>query len=67
MQPQLLQSGVPPNWHGVIFVFRSAETVVVVRAKMHSSGDCGGSAYTSISAFGMASWDTAAAGRADPR
>ena len=25
MQPQLLQSGVPPNWHGVIFVFRSAE------------------------------------------
>ena len=25
MQPQLLQSGAPPNWHGVIFVVRSAE------------------------------------------
>ena len=44
MQPQLLQSGVPPNWHGVIFVVRSADIVVVVRAKTQSSGDDGGSA-----------------------
>ena len=42
MQPQLLQSGVPPNWHGVIRVVRSAEIVVVVRAKTHSSGESGG-------------------------
>ena len=42
MQPQLLQSGVPPNWHGVICVVRSAEIVVVVRANTHSSGDAGG-------------------------
>ena len=45
MQPQFSQSGAPPNWHGVIFVVRSAEIVVVVRAKTHSSGECGGSAY----------------------
>ena len=38
-QPQLAQSGVPPNWHGVMRVVRSAEIVVVVRAKTHSSGD----------------------------
>ena len=42
MQPQLLQSGAPPNWHGVICVVRSAEIVVVVRAKTQSSGDAGG-------------------------
>ena len=40
----MLQSGAPPNWHGVILVLRSAEIVVVVRAKMQSSGDAGGSA-----------------------
>ena len=44
-QPQLLQSGAPPNWHGVILVVRSAEIVVVVRAKRQSSGDAGGSVY----------------------
>ena len=44
MQPQLLQSGLPPNWHGVIFVVRSAEMVVVVCAKTQSSGESGGSA-----------------------
>ena len=44
MQPQFAQSGVPPNWHGVICRSKSAETHVVVCAKMHSSGDCGGSA-----------------------
>ena len=56
MQPQFSQSGAPPNWHGVIFVVRSAEMVVVVRAKMQSSGDAGGSAYTSISPCGRASF-----------
>ena len=40
--PQLLQSGAPPNWQGVILVVRSAEIDVVVRAKTHSSGDDGG-------------------------
>src|SRR5260221_560545 len=30
MQPQFSQSGAPPNWHGVIFVVKSAEIVVVV-------------------------------------
>ena len=32
MQPQFEQSGAPPNWQGVMSVFRSAEMVVVVRA-----------------------------------
>ena len=43
--PQLLQSGAPPNWHGVILVLRSAEIVVVVRANRQSSGDAGGWLY----------------------
>src|ERR1700730_1018620 len=55
-QPQLLQSGAPPNWHGVIFVVKSADTVIVVRAKTHSSGDCGGAAYASISPCGIFSF-----------
>jgi hypothetical protein len=38
----LLQSGAPPNWHGVILVVKSAEMVDVVRAKMQSSGLSGG-------------------------
>ena len=42
MQPHCVQSGSPPYWHGEIGCFRSAETQVVVREKMHSSGDCGG-------------------------
>ena len=41
MHPQLLQSGAPPNWQGVIRVVKSAEIEVVVRAKTHSSGDDG--------------------------
>ena len=40
--PQLLQSGEPPNWHGSMRVVRSAEIVVVVRAKTHSDGESGG-------------------------
>ena len=43
MQPQLAQSGVPPNWHGVIRVCRSADTHSVVCAKMQSAGEAGGS------------------------
>jgi len=43
MHPQLAQSGAPPNWHGVIFVSKSADTQSVVCAKMQSSGDAGGS------------------------
>src|SRR5271163_4188678 len=42
MQPHCSQSGFPPNWQGVILVERSAETVIVVRAKIHSSGLFGG-------------------------
>src|SRR5271154_1293088 len=44
IHPQAAQSGLPPNWHGVIFVSRSADSVCVVRAKIHSSGLCGGEA-----------------------
>ena len=42
MQPQFEQSGLPPNWHGVMRRSRSDEKHSVVCAKMHSSGDCGG-------------------------
>ena len=44
MQPQLAQSGLPPNWHGEIGCLKSADTQVVVSAKTHSSGLAGGSA-----------------------
>src|SRR5690242_5462568 len=56
MQPQLEQSGAPPNWHGVIFVSRSADTHSVVCAKMQSSGDDGGSRYASSSGRGICSF-----------
>src|SRR5690349_2397159 len=36
--PHDLQSGLPPNRHGVIVVLRSAERLFVVSAKMQSSG-----------------------------
>jgi hypothetical protein len=42
IQPQLEQSGFPPNWQGVIRVRGSAETVAVVSAKIHSDGLAGG-------------------------
>ena len=42
MQPQRAQSGVPPNWHGVIRFSRSAEMHSVVCAKMQASGEDGG-------------------------
>jgi hypothetical protein len=47
-QPHWVQSGVPPNWQGPILVSRSADKDVVVLAKMHSSGDCGGWRSSSI-------------------
>src|SRR5438132_5266789 len=56
MQPQLLQSGAPPNWHGVMRVSKSAEMQRVVFANTHSSGDCGGFAYTSINPVGAKSF-----------
>ena len=42
MHPQLAQSGLPPNWQGVIFVWRSAERHSVVLAKTQSAGESGG-------------------------
>ncbi len=42
MQPHWLQSGLPPNWHGVIALLKSADTHAVVCAKMHSAGLDGG-------------------------
>jgi len=44
MQPHCEQSGSPPNWQGVTRVFKSAEMVVVVLAKMQSRGEAGGCA-----------------------
>src|SRR5207253_9861058 len=55
VHPQLLQSGMPPNWHGVIFVVKSAEMLLVMRAKTQSFGDSGGGANNSISSFGSVS------------
>src|SRR5215467_5463455 len=43
MQPHCEQSGLPPNWHGLTRLFRSAVIVRVVFAKMHSVGFDGGS------------------------
>ena len=48
MQPQREQSGSPPNWQGLIFDVKSAEMVVVVRAKMQSRGFWGGEANSRI-------------------
>ena len=44
IHPHEAQSGFPPNWQGVIFVCRSAESVCVVSANTQSSGSCGGAA-----------------------
>src|SRR5215831_16616571 len=41
-QPHCEQSGLPPNWQGVILPCKSAVTESVVRAKIQSSGDRGG-------------------------
>ena len=53
MQPHCEQSGLPPNWHGVMRCSKSAETQLVVRAKMHSSGLDGGVAYCLTSPSGI--------------
>ena len=39
--PQFAQSGLPPNWQGVIGFSKFADTHAVVFAKMQSSGECG--------------------------
>src|SRR2546425_2566846 len=46
MQPHSAQTGRPPNWQGSMRVDRSAETHVVVCAKRHWLGDCGGGGGT---------------------
>ena len=53
MQPQLEQSGFPPNWHGVMAFFRSAETQRVILANVHSLGEAGGAAYAASTPSGM--------------
>ncbi|MCI0660856.1 MAG: hypothetical protein L0220_07255, partial [Acidobacteria bacterium] len=35
MHPHWEQSGLPPNWQGLIRAFKSAVMLKVVRAKMH--------------------------------
>ena len=42
MQPHWAQSGVPPNWQGVMRRSRSADRLVVVCANTQASGDAGG-------------------------
>ena len=56
MQPQLLQSGLPPNWHGCIWRLKSADMQVVACAKVHSVGDAGGLASTAMRPRGIASF-----------
>src|SRR3954466_11543010 len=58
-QPHCEQSGLPPNWHGVTTVFRSAEITVVVCAKIQSSGDVGGIPQSLICASNMSSFGDA--------
>jgi hypothetical protein len=56
MHPHEEQSGFPPNWHGVIFVTKSADNVCVVSAKTHSCGLCGGDANCRITASGISNF-----------
>ena len=42
IQPHSSQTGLPPNWHGVTRVCRSAERQLVSLANVHSSGERGG-------------------------
>jgi len=56
MQPHCSQSGLPPNWHGVMRRCRSDDTHSVVFANVHSSGLDGGLRYTSTIPFGMRSF-----------
>lgn len=57
MHPHDLQSGCPPNWHGLIRVCRSADKVSVVCAKMQSLGLAGGETNCWIKAAGMSSFE----------
>src|SRR4029077_6076737 len=54
MHPHCEQSGLPPNWHGVMRCSKSAEMHEGVCAKMHSSGLLGGVAYCLTSPSGIA-------------
>src|SRR5271157_5051242 len=56
MHPQEAQLGFPPNWHGVIFVSRSADKVWVVSANTQSWGLCGGEANCRITTSGISSF-----------
>jgi len=56
MHPHWLQSGSPPNWHGVMAVRRSAEMVCVTWEKIQSDGLAGGLAKWSTKRRGMASF-----------
>jgi len=53
IQPHCSQSGFPPNWHGVMSVRRSAESIFVVRANMHSVGFLGGDSNSRMSSSGI--------------
>src|SRR5271170_1883499 len=56
MQPHDSQSGRPPNWQGVISVFKSADNVLVVSAKIQSLGECGGEENWRMSASDMSNF-----------
>ena len=60
MHPHWLQSGLPPNWQGVIGFSMFADTHAVVSAKTHSSGECGGFTVPAINVR-MLAYDTARA------
>jgi hypothetical protein len=45
--PHSEQTGLPPNWHVVMRVARSADRHSVLRAKMHSAREAGGRRYPS--------------------
>src|SRR3954453_22030668 len=55
MHPHCEQSGSPPNWHGFTTVLKSAETIFVVRAKTHFSGELGGARNSFTSPSGISS------------
>ena len=56
-QPHCEQSGLPPNWQGVMRLVRSAEMLVVVCAKMQSLGEAGGWQIAGSSLAAYRAWD----------
>ena len=54
MQPHCEQSGLPPNWQGVMRCSKSAEMHDVVCAKMQLSGPSGGEPYCCTRPSGIA-------------